>query len=262
MTLRIASSAPTLLWGAAAAVAFSLHLGAAAALFYTVVPALDDDGGAPAIEISLAPTSAPLENAPDLPPGPQADESAASAAVAEQKPPVENDVPQITHVEGDDADVQRAVEKKEKTLEKQQTETQTKAVAANASEASEATAPPKSDVQTQALAAAAPVMGAGVAASLRKATWQKSLMLHLNRNKRYPADARRKSGETRISFTLDRLGHVVSASVKTGSGEAAFDEAALAMMRRADPVPPPPPEIADETLTFDVPVIFRAPGKS
>ena len=260
MTLRIASTAPPLLWGTAAAVAFSLHLGAAAALFYTIVPALDDDTGAPAIEISLAPTSAPVENSPDLPPGPQADESAASAAVAEQKPPVENDVPKITHVEGEDADVQRAIEKQEKTLEKPQTITEQKAVAANASEASEATAAPKSDAPAQALVTAAPVAGAGVAASQRRATWQKSLMAHLNRNKRYPADARRKSGESVVHFTLDRLGHVVGASIKTGSGEAAFDEAALAMMRRADPVPAPPPEIADETLTFDVPVIFRAPG--
>ena len=30
------------------------------------------------------------------------------------------------------------------------------------------------------------------------------------------------------------------------------------MMKRADPVPAPPPVLADEGLSFDVPVIFRA----
>ncbi len=40
-----------------------------------------------------------------------------------------------------------------------------------------------------------------------------------------------------------------------------FDNAALAMMRRADPVPPPPALIADEGLSFSLPVVFRAQGR-
>jgi periplasmic protein TonB len=47
-----------------------------------------------------------------------------------------------------------------------------------------------------------------------------------------------------------------------GSGDASFDEAGLAMMRRADPVPPPPPRVADEGLTFTMPVIFRVKGRN
>jgi TonB family protein len=50
---------------------------------------------------------------------------------------------------------------------------------------------------------------------------------------------------------------VLSTSIEKGSGDAAFDEAALAMVRRADPVPVPPPLIADEGLSFTLPVIFR-----
>ena len=83
-------------------------------------------------------------------------------------------------------------------------------------------------------------------------------MAHLNRNKRYPAGAARRSVEVSVAFSLDRLGHVVSASVKHSSGDKAFDDAALMMMKRADPVPTPPPALADEGLSFDVPVIFRA----
>jgi TonB family protein len=50
----------------------------------------------------------------------------------------------------------------------------------------------------------------------------------------------------------------VSANVKRSSGDKAFDDAALMMMKRADPVPAPPPALADEGLSFDLPVVFRA----
>jgi TonB family protein len=55
---------------------------------------------------------------------------------------------------------------------------------------------------------------------------------------------------------------VLSARVVQGSGDPAFDEAALAMMRRADPVPPPPPLIADAGLSFTMPVIFRVKARN
>jgi len=61
-----------------------------------------------------------------------------------------------------------------------------------------------------------------------------------------------------ITFVLDRTGHVLSASIARSSGDASFDAAALAMMRRADPVPPPPALVADEGLSFTLPVNFRA----
>ena len=94
-----------------------------------------------------------------------------------------------------------------------------------------------------------------------KLTWQKALLSHLNRHKRYPVAAGRRSAEASVSFTLDRRGHVVSYSIKRSAGHPLFDDAALAMMKRADPVPPPPPVIADEGLTFEVPVQFRVGKK-
>ncbi len=71
-----------------------------------------------------------------------------------------------------------------------------------------------------------------------------------------------KSAEIVVSFALDRLGHVLSMSVVKGSGDSAFDQAALSMIKRSDPVPQPPPLVADEGLTFTLPVIFRVKGKS
>jgi TonB family protein len=95
-----------------------------------------------------------------------------------------------------------------------------------------------------------------------RATWQKELIAHLDRHKRYPAERSQKSAEILISFVLDRTGHVLSASIVKGSGDRAFDEAALAMVRGSDPVPPPPPLVADEGLNFTLPVIFRVKGRS
>ena len=92
--------------------------------------------------------------------------------------------------------------------------------------------------------------------------WEKELVAHLDRHKRYPAERSQKSAEIVISFALDRTGHVLSSTIVKGSGDAAFDEAALAMVRRSDPVPQPPPLIADEGLSFTLPVIFRVKGKS
>ena len=95
-----------------------------------------------------------------------------------------------------------------------------------------------------------------------RVTWQKELVAHLDRHKRYPAERSQKSAEIMVSFALDRLGHVLSASIVKGSGDPAFDQAALAMVRRSDPVPPPPPLVADEGLNFTLPVIFKVKGRS
>jgi TonB family protein len=94
-----------------------------------------------------------------------------------------------------------------------------------------------------------------------RATWQKELLAHLDRHKRYPVDRSQKSAEILVSFALDRMGHVLSASIVKGSGDSSFDQAALAMVRRSDPVPPPPPLVADEGLSFTLPVIFRVKVK-
>ena len=63
-----------------------------------------------------------------------------------------------------------------------------------------------------------------------------------------------------VSFVLDRMGHVISKRIVKGSGDAAFDAAALDMLQRSDPVPAPPPLVADDGLTFSLPVIFQAKG--
>jgi protein TonB len=49
-----------------------------------------------------------------------------------------------------------------------------------------------------------------------------------------------------------------------GSGDAALDPAAMEMLQRAQPFPPPPTEMRGETFKLTLPVTFMArsrPGK-
>ncbi len=239
------------------AAALSLHIAALAAALLSRSAERDDDAtGAPAIEISLEPAAPRVMDAPDAPPGPLADEAAAAAPSVAASEAKESYEPNIARTEAEDAEFTRN-EKPDKPVDDTHAH-QATPILSNESIAFEATAPPKSEVAREAPKPVAPTPGADAAARAVKLTWQKALMAHLNRNKRYPAGAARRSVEVSVAFSLDRLGHVVSASEKHSSGDKAFDDAALMMMKRADPVPTPPPALADEGLSFDVPVIFRA----
>ena len=41
------------------------------------------------------------------------------------------------------------------------------------------------------------------------------------------------------------------------SGDPAFDEAAISMIRRSDPVPRPPAELTDDTFSYSLNVNFN-----
>lgn len=75
--------------------------------------------------------------------------------------------------------------------------------------------------------------------------WQGLVRAHLSRYKKYPSDARRRGDEGKvvIRFRIDAQGRLLSCEVKEGSGVRSLDRAALQMFRRADPLPPPPPEL-------------------
>jgi periplasmic protein TonB len=251
------------LWILAAVGALALHIGGAAlAIAHLRSDDVDDSFGAPAIEIGLEMMSPHLEPT-DLPPGPDADASVASPALAEQKAEVkETELPKDVPTETEDPD--RAVtpddQKKPKEDDAKLAAVQTSA--STESVAAEATATPSSEAIQQGPRSVAPAQGTGESAQRMRATWQKELIAHLDKHKRYPASRSQKSAEIVIGFALDRMGHVLSTSIVKGSGDAAFDEAALAMVRKSDPVPQPPPVVADEGLSFTLPVIFRIKGRS
>jgi TonB family protein len=126
----------------------------------------------------------------------------------------------------------------------------------------EATAPPSSEAVQESPQSVASAQGAGENARRVRATWQKDLIAHLNKHKRYPPGRANQGAQIVVGFVLDRTGPILSANIVKGSGDTAFDEAALAMLRRSDPLPIPPPLVADEGLSFTLPVIFRAKSPS
>lgn len=85
------------------------------------------------------------------------------------------------------------------------------------------------------------------------ARWQSRLMAHLERRKRYPPNARRRGerGIVYIRFSIDERGNVGSVALARSSGYPALDNEVLSLVRRASPVPAPPPG-ANRTITAPV----------
>lgn len=117
----------------------------------------------------------------------------------------------------------------------------------------ERTSAPTAQAQA-APTAAAPSQGASSAPSVSPASWRGTLLAHLNRYKRFPGGA--NPGTVQVSFSIDRSGRVLSARLISGSGDAALDEEAVSMIRRASPVPAPPAGLGGNTVALAVPVKF------
>lgn len=115
---------------------------------------------------------------------------------------------------------------------------------------------PSHDVLEGSVAGA---VGAGPALSDVPSSWKARLMSHLERYKRYPEAARtqRAEGTALLSFGMDRDGRVLGYSIVRSSGCPELDSEALAMIERASPLPPAPPEIRQQIVQLVVPVRFR-----
>lgn len=249
------------LWVIAALIALAIHAGCVAfAIARMPSDESDDDLGAPAIEIGVE-LASPRTEVTDLPPGPDSEASAASPAIAEQKAELkETELPTAQPTETEEPDRVVSPDDSHKPKDDDAKVATQQATASAESVASEATAMPSVQSAEVSPRSVAPAIGTGESARRIRVTWQKQLVAHLDKHKLYPAGGSRKTAEIMVNFVLDRMGHVVSASIVKGSGDPAFDDAALAMVRRSDPVPPPPPLVADEGLSFTLPVIFRVKG--
>lgn len=103
--------------------------------------------------------------------------------------------------------------------------------------------------------AAASAASAGRSASVSPARWASRLRAHLERRKRYPNEARRErqQGTASVRFSVDANGNVGSVALNRSSGYPQLDQEAVSMVRRASPVPAPPPGV---NRTIVVPVNF------
>ncbi len=83
-------------------------------------------------------------------------------------------------------------------------------------------------------------------------------MRQIQRYKRYPpgAQSRNEQGVVLLSFSLDRTGHVLAHSIAKSSGYADLDNEVMAMIMRAEPLPPFPETMPQPRLDLTVPIRF------
>jgi periplasmic protein TonB len=245
------------LWILAAVAAVALHLGCGALAFAHLRGDDSDDYLGAQGDIGIELTSAAEEDT-DLPAGPDTDASVASPALAEQKTEVKpTDLPKDTPTETEDPD--RVVTTND-SKEPKDDDPKVNTVQTQASEesvAQEATA--RQAIEGARVDEHPTVVNQGIGKDAQRliAKYRGRLSAYLNLHKRYPEVKNSKAVTVQVGFVIDRTGHVVSMRVVESSGDSAFDQAALDMIHRSDPVPKPPPMDADEGLSYVVPVVFQ-----
>jgi periplasmic protein TonB len=244
-------------WVLAAFGAIAIHVACIAlAREYLRVDEPEAELGAPAIEIGVEPLAPRLE-AIDLPPGPDADESIATPPAVEHVRVEPTILPLAVPSETEDPELAVALVKTKEPKEEPSALAPLLVSSAAPTEAAKATARPTSEIAQESVRSVTPAQGTGESARRVRAAWQKELIAHFNQHKRYPPNGSLDSAEILVNFVLDHDGRVLSSAIVRGSGDASFDEAALTMIRRSDPVPKPPPLVVQQGLSFTLPVIFR-----
>lgn len=86
----------------------------------------------------------------------------------------------------------------------------------------------------------------------------RTLLHWLEPHRRYPRTARLRGleGVVQIAMTIDRAGRVLEAVVARSSGARLLDRAAIEMVERAAPAPPPPAHWPAAQTVFIVPIRF------
>jgi periplasmic protein TonB len=233
-------------WGLCFAFVLGFHAAGAAALLAHWNDDADLVANAPVITIDLAPVAvAPQTQPMELPPGPEQTEAKSEPEPQPQKP-VETE--EIKPAPAKDAELTVAPPKppekpKQKPARKQ----------ANLTSAPSA-------VEQKAERAAAPAAGALSHNSNALPNWKSALVSQLERYKRYPseAQARGETGVAQLAFNVDRSGGVHHARIVRSSGSSTLDSATLDLVMRAQPLPPPPPDIQGAQIPIVVPIRYSA----
>jgi periplasmic protein TonB len=220
-------------WGVCFAVAVALHGAAAVALLHHAHLDSGFDAGAPVVMIELPEAPAAFAALPtELAPGPPEPETEQTPLPKEETKPPEEVAEVVPPVPEPPKPGPPAEEK------------------------------PPTAVPSVAMVPtipAPPVAGAAVepAAAIRR--WESALVGHIERFKRYPAEARARGdrGLARVAFTIDRDGWVRESRILETSGSPELDRECLAMLARAQPLPKPPRQVQTSELSFVVPVRFN-----
>jgi periplasmic protein TonB len=243
-------------WSAGLALALGLH---GAAAFFMLTRWHADAGeiaSAPAILVDFAPApAAPAVKPTELPPGPpqpqqqaQQQQQQAVAKVAAKAPPAK---PVKRTIE-----VPPAPQPTVAVLPPPRPREKTESRKPRHRLASLASAP--SSAERRAARAAAKAPGAAAQDPNALPNWRSALVAVIERHKHYPAQAlaRGEQGVAQVAFSVDRRGGLHDARIVRSSGSSVLDRDALAWLRRAEPLPPPPPEIRGARISVTVPLRY------
>ncbi|HXD43556.1 MAG TPA: energy transducer TonB [Pseudolabrys sp.] len=248
-------------WAACFVLVLVAHATAAAALLTRWQPVDEAVAGGPVILIDLAPVAAMPPAAPsEAAPGPQrtqaaqppaadpANKPAPEKATAALTPPVETPPPPETPAV---AEVVLPPPRPPHKVAEQHEQKQRHRLADLNS------VPPKAE--RTAPHAVAPAPGAASHKPDAVPNWKSELVARLERYKRYPseAEARGEQGVAQLAFSVDRNGGVHNARIVRSSGSGLLDRATLDLIARAQPLPPPPPEMRGAQIAITVPINYN-----
>lgn len=237
----------SLRWGTCFALALCFHAAGAAALLAKWNESSDLVANAPVIMIELAAVPVAPEIKPnELPPGPQQSDAQPELVDPEPIKPVEK----VELPPEPQAEPLLAVTPPPKPIEKP------KEKKPRQKHASVASAP--SSAEHRAERAAAPMPGASSRNSDALPNWKSQVVARLERYKRYPSEAqsRGEHGVAQLAFSIDRSGGVHHAHIVGSSGSNLLDRETLALVERAQPLPPPPPDIPGSQIAVVVPIRY------
>jgi protein TonB len=185
----------------------------------------------------------------------------------EFRPPEHPDLPteQTSPTEAEDPDLRMAQERTseesnaapERVQATEASEAKEQSVSSEASSAAVAAVEQQAAQPTEQVAA--PDHGNARESERRIEAWQKAIFAHIVRHKLYPEEARKKNvkGEVVVLFLLDRRGGVSEVRVANGSGSTVLDQAAVEVLRRASPLPPPPADLRGERIELLLPMRYQ-----
>lgn len=258
--------------GFGACIACLVHAGVASLfLRQTILPALaaEDTGVLMMVELAPLPVAAQAEESGD--PGPAAEDSQ-PVAPAPPAPEVEEKLSEATKSNQPAAEAS-PYETPPDSLARKQTEKkdESKKDEADATDAAQATPPAPAAAASTSNSGGEPVMadkdvdnaslkeGSTLEAHELPRSWQRALMAHLGKHKRYPSAARKAGvkGATLVEFSIDPAGKIISARLLKASGSKDLDRESLDMLRRAEPLPKLPARVKAREVHVVLPVHFK-----
>ena len=90
--------------------------------------------------------------------------------------------------------------------------------------------------------------------------WRQALIAQIERHKRFPSNAKGRSGVVKVAFSIDLDGRLTEVQIVASSGSAALDEAAVDLIRQSQPFPTPPSALPKNDLSFVAPIRYLRSG--